>query len=241
MFPISTKKSLVLPNVNTPHTVKTILGTIEKELGDQRARGIRKDNESIAFRGGFFRCVSNWNLLGPITEGKVSVRLEHNAVRLDYELWFTQSLIFVSAGSCFMGVLGLCAMPQTPSVGVYFGLFVFAFLFGFNVVLPRRMFGAFLKECVGTKSDLEAWKYFGRTTDGISIFAICRFPDTGRDLIVDQDWSQYPQWLQPDGSWMFYPDDTTLRDDLLRGDLDEETDELSAEQVNDIYSSWSSG
>jgi hypothetical protein len=87
---------------------------------------------------------------------------------------------------------------------------------------------------------MKNWKYFGRTAGGPSIFKICRFPDIGGDL-DDQDWSRYPEWLQPDGTWKFYPDDRTISNERLTGDFDEHIDEISKEQVDELYDLWSSG
>jgi hypothetical protein len=147
MFPIHTKNSIVLPNVNTPDRVQSVLSTIEKELRSVRARKVQIDGKSIAFRGGILRLVSNWNLLVGITKGRISVHLEPNVVKVDYELWFTELLVAAIAMSCFFGVAGRIYLRQAPGVAVCVGLLAFTFFFGLNMLFAKLGFRAFLKEC----------------------------------------------------------------------------------------------
>lgn len=86
---------------------------------------------------------------------------------------------------------------------------------------------------------LLSWRYFGRTAGGPEVFEIFRFPDNGQDL-DHQDWAAYPEWLQPDGSWVFYPDDVTICNERVTGDFDESIDEISREKVSEFYTFWSS-
>ncbi len=84
-----------------------------------------------------------------------------------------------------------------------------------------------------------SWRYFGRTAGGPSVFEICRFPDNGR-VLDEQDWSQYPEWLQPDGTWAFYPDDSTICNELVFGEFDECRNEITREQVDELCFQWQS-
>lgn len=149
MFPIHTKGSVVLRNVNTPDRVQSVLSAIAAGLRSARARKVQIDEESIVFRGGMFRLVSNMNLLSAITKGRISVHLEPNVVKLDYDLWFTELLVAAIAGACFLGVGGLAVLRQAPSNAVCFGLFAFTWFFGGNILLAKLRFRAFLRRCAG--------------------------------------------------------------------------------------------
>jgi hypothetical protein len=87
---------------------------------------------------------------------------------------------------------------------------------------------------------VNSWKYFGRTAGGPNIFEICRFPNTGVDL-DNQDWTRYPEWLQPDGQWKFYPNDNTICNEQITGYFDEHIDELQKEEVDKLHSMWLAG
>jgi hypothetical protein len=134
MFPIHTKNSIVLPSVNTPDRVESVLSVIEEELRSVQARKIRVDGESIVFRGGFFRPVSGLNPLIGITKGRISVHLEPNVIILEYELWFTELLFVAIALSCCGGVAGLTQLQWAPGAAVCLGLFFFTLFFGLNML-----------------------------------------------------------------------------------------------------------
>ena len=146
MFPIHTRGSVVLPNVNTPDRVQSVLSAIAAGLRSARARKVQIDGESIVFRGGMFRLVLGTNLLVGVTKGRISVHLEPNVVKLDYDLWFTELLVAAIAGGCFLGVGGLAV---TPSNAVCFGFFAFTCFFGINVLVAKSRFRAFLRKCAG--------------------------------------------------------------------------------------------
>jgi hypothetical protein len=84
---------------------------------------------------------------------------------------------------------------------------------------------------------VDNWRYFGRTAGGPEIFEILRFPKNGLDL-DHQDWAMYPEWLQPDGSWEFYPCDITICNERLMGDFCEDIDEITKEKVEELYARW---
>ena len=84
---------------------------------------------------------------------------------------------------------------------------------------------------------MDKWKYYGRTGGGRDPFEICRFPDNGQ-VLDDQDHTHYPEWLQPDGTWVFFPNDISIFNERANGNFDEEIDELAFEQVKDFFTSW---
>ena len=149
MLQFNTKGSIVLPNVNAPDRVQSVLLAIEKGLISARARKVQIDDESIVFRGGVLRLVSNINLLAPITKGRVSVHLEPDVVKLNYELWFTELLVLGIVASCFLSIYGLAGMRLPPSSALCLGLFAFTFLFGVNILIAKSRFRAFLIKCAG--------------------------------------------------------------------------------------------
>lgn len=83
----------------------------------------------------------------------------------------------------------------------------------------------------------QKWRYFSRTAGGPIVFEVFRFPNNGQDL-DHQDWSKYPEWLQPDGTWAFYPDDVTICNELVFGEFDEHSNEISQQVVDKLYAGW---
>ncbi len=83
------------------------------------------------------------------------------------------------------------------------------------------------------------WRYFGRTSGGPGVYEICRFPVEGGSF-DQQDWTRYPEWLQPDGSWVHYPGDISLSGEMLSGYFDEEINEIRLDEVLEFYALWSS-
>jgi hypothetical protein len=81
------------------------------------------------------------------------------------------------------------------------------------------------------------WRYYGRTAGGPRIFEILRFPDNRQDL-DHQDWAKYPEWLQPNGLWVYFPEDVTICDERVTGNFDEYTDEITREKVDELYALW---
>ena len=90
---------------------------------------------------------------------------------------------------------------------------------------------------MGDSSTVMKWRYYGRTGGGPTIFEVLRFPDNGQGL-DHQDWSKFPEWLQPDGSWVFYPNDITICNERLNGNFDDDTDEITSEQVAQLFRRW---
>ena len=84
----------------------------------------------------------------------------------------------------------------------------------------------------------QEWKYYGRDGGGPDIFEIFRFPNNGVELDL-QDWKKYPEWLLPDGSWVFFPDDDTVKYERVVGHFDECLDEITEEKVRELYRLWS--
>jgi len=148
MFLIHTKGSIVLPN-DSPDRVQSVLSAIAAGLESARARKVRVDEASIVFTAGIFRLVSSTNLLAGVSKGRISVHLEPNVVKLDYDLWFTELLVGSIAGGCFLGVAGLASGRLAPSIAVCLGLFMFACFFGLNMLITMVRFRAFLTNCAG--------------------------------------------------------------------------------------------
>ena len=134
-------------NVITPDRVRSVLSVVEKGLRSARARKIQINEESIVFRGGIFRLVSSMNLLVGVTKGRISAHIEPNAIKLDYELWFTELLVGAIVLSCFFGVGGLVMWQVSSSNAVCVGLLAFVWFFGMNMIITMLRFRAFLGGC----------------------------------------------------------------------------------------------
>jgi hypothetical protein len=79
------------------------------------------------------------------------------------------------------------------------------------------------------------WRYFGRSSGGAKVFEIYRWPANG--LRLDKQKIEDVQLLRKDGTWAENFRETLMRE-LFDGWFDEETDEMSAEQVNALFEKW---
>ena len=116
------------------------------------ARQIRVEGNRVSFRGGCFRFVTNWNVLGPFGYGELEVDMVANEVR--YRLSLAQLVIVVTVLVLFLGSLMLF-LPLPKEVVPFSKLAVFSFCLigwvwfvGGNLLIGIARFTGFLRQSI---------------------------------------------------------------------------------------------
>jgi|SRR5882762_1837913 len=140
-FPISISGAVAAPGL----TVDEAMLRLKRGLAEAKAAGLQRESSEIRFRGGPFRSVSNWNVLGPISTGTIEVAPRDGGVTASYRLTFTWMLVAVTL--FVMVFLGAAAMAsKAPMSGrLAFLSIAWLWLFGGNFVLTSWRFRRFLK------------------------------------------------------------------------------------------------
>jgi len=139
-FPISISGAVSAPGL----TVDEAMLRLERGLAEAKAVALRRERSEIRFKGGAFRPVSNWNVLVPISTGRIEVAPRDGGVTVSYRLTFTWMLVAVTL--VVMVFLGPTAMASKapPSEGLAFLPIVWLWLFGGSFVVTWWRFPRFL-------------------------------------------------------------------------------------------------
>lgn len=90
----------------------------------------------------------------------------------------------------------------------------------------------------GETSGNEKWRYFGRDSNGPTVFEIYRCPANGKRINFQRH--EDVQLLLKDGSWR--PNmQRVLMDEISDGQFDEKLDEISEEEAMKYYHTWLAG
>ncbi len=138
------------------HDVETQGSQLTQHLAEclrgVRARRVTVDGNRVSFRGGFFRFVSNWNVLVPFGAGEL--RVDARARRVYYRLSFSQLMITVTSLVGFLGYLMFfLPIPQRsvafpPTFVVVFCILAWLGLVGGNLVIGIARFQSFLRRSI---------------------------------------------------------------------------------------------
>jgi hypothetical protein len=125
-----------------------IIKAYKEKLIKLKAKNIKTTDNSISFKGGLFRFVTNWNLLVPITRGKIRIQRKHN-LAIVFDIKFTEMLVIVTLMvSLFFGPILL----SEPRLNIFEALsslfFVWLWLFGGNVVIIMIRFPSFIRKTI---------------------------------------------------------------------------------------------
>ena len=107
--------------------------------------GVSVNGNRVAFTGGLFRFVSNWNILVPITRGYVETNEIGDELIVSYSINFHQLLAMMSI--FIVVVLSFLAIGEEP-IGIEYAIpvFIYLFVFGLNYLLTIIRFPAFVKQ-----------------------------------------------------------------------------------------------
>jgi hypothetical protein len=154
MFPISFKGEFKFPQLQ-PQDINLVLNGVVQELTRVQATSICRAGHKVSFRGGIFRLVFNWNVLGPVDYGEIEV-LPGNPVIVRYNLSCVQMLVLstlvvvVFLALPWMG--GVRTVQETLIVPVFFWLW----LFGMNYLVAAVRLPRFVRKAV-TKNLPHSW------------------------------------------------------------------------------------
>jgi hypothetical protein len=112
---------------------------------------VRVEGSSVQFRGGVFRFVSSWNVLGPFGFGNLKV--DANSRQVQYTLSLRQLFFVTTALTVFLAIFVLVEWPSWGPV-VFIPL-VWTWMFGGNLVLGIPRFEAFLGHSIETAPRLK--------------------------------------------------------------------------------------
>lgn len=140
-FPISLTGTVAVRDL----TVEEAIERLEGALAQARARALRREDRAVQFRGGVFRLVSGWNILGPISNGVLEVAPSANGVSVIYRVTFGQMLVVVTLMvGAFLGPLVMVSPNTSGAGGLGILSVAWLWLFGGNFVLTRWRLPAFL-------------------------------------------------------------------------------------------------
>ncbi len=145
MFPFSIKGEFYVQRLYT-QDVNKVLALIELELTRVQATDIRFEDNKVAFRGGIFRWVTNWNILGPVGYGEIEVIYGDPGV-IRYNLSCVQMLV----GATFMvGIIAwlIAVTPHSAQALVIVPIAFWLWFVGMNYLVAAIRLPRFVRNAV---------------------------------------------------------------------------------------------
>jgi hypothetical protein len=145
MLPLSWQGRVALPP-EAGDDPERVLDRLEAALVGARARALRRERGAVAFEGGSFRLVSNWNLLAPISFGRLDVERGPEGIEVRYHITFEEVVAFATLGCVFMAVtlFFLTPGPDMGAVPYVVPVVGWAWLVGGNIAVTLVRFPAFV-------------------------------------------------------------------------------------------------
>ena len=129
-FPISMSGSTSIQSDTAPD-LDAVRRAVVFALEDAEPHYVSSDSDSIRFRAGPFRLVWSWNILVPISCGRIHFSAEHDRVIIRYHVTFTEILLLQLALLAIVGVALRAAGSNWPViVGFLFVAFIALDYFG---------------------------------------------------------------------------------------------------------------
>ncbi len=126
-----------------------LLSSIMKEINRHKPRSIKKTGDTIEFKAGMFRFVSNWNLLIPFSSGRITFNKVESSIK--YTLSFKELIVFGMVGTVYMTAFPL--LNGAPIVFVLISpLLVWGWVVGMNVLIGLSRFNSLIKTCIENAS-----------------------------------------------------------------------------------------
>jgi len=125
-----------------------LLFQLKRLLLEERASDVQRTDNILFFAGGFFRLVSNWNMLAGIGKGKLEVTVEERQLVVSYQLSFLQLVLGCTAITAFFAVVLLPFPIDIFTKGIIIAS-IWLLFFGVNIALALYRF---------PKLIMHAWK-----------------------------------------------------------------------------------
>lgn len=149
MFPLSIQGQFEVPRLTSKETGFVTM-RLFYALEAAKASSLHRDGDTITFRGGMFRLVSNWNVLGPVSHGVIKVSATPT-ITVQYSLSSIELLVVATLQAL---LAGFCVSIKTGEIGLLnFAVAAFAWtvLFGLNYLVAASRLPAFIRQASGVK------------------------------------------------------------------------------------------
>lgn len=146
VFPVSKNSSI---QVASSTSIADLLRKVEYELLAQKADEVSRDGNEVRFTAGFFRFVSNWNMLSFIREGRIRLEVNGSNLIARYSLSFGRYYVVITLMVFgFLGYVLFGGSNVSISEGLLIILFAWGWLFGINYLIATVRFRSWLSQIV---------------------------------------------------------------------------------------------
>lgn len=146
-FPLSRRGNLSV-RINSDCDIQSVVAALEVAITRLKPSLITTIANEISFKAGPFRFVPNWNMLIPISSGKVTVMENDGWLIIEYSVSFLHLLILISL--IVIVLFGVLPISANASLENVIGMVVLAWfiLFGGNYVSTVLRFPNYLQDTV---------------------------------------------------------------------------------------------
>lgn len=150
-FPYSYNKTLAIETVANDISMDMILRKIFEGLQKEKAKAVHLEGSTIHFKGGF-QFISSWNLLLPISNGKITLLEQDKQLQAKIHLEFKEILVITSVGVPLFAIFvaNKSAYMQLKEIFITIVLGWF-WLFGMNYITTIFRFPLFVKKTIKTE------------------------------------------------------------------------------------------
>lgn len=125
-------------------TADSLAEALCERLRELRGRNIEIKGDTVCFTGSYLRCVTNWNVLVPITRGEV--RIDRDAMVVRYHLTFTGIAIAMPLGvGLTLLMAAINGFPVPVSILVTWFVLLGLGGVGASIAIGIHRFDAFLR------------------------------------------------------------------------------------------------
>jgi hypothetical protein len=146
MFPISIQDSVAII-VDSTASSKAILKTLRDQIELLEPYIVTVEGDTLRFETRMFKRMGSYNLLRPISEGRISVELSGDTAIIDFKLSFEDMISTVSVMVTFMAILlfGMANLNGLGAVLVFPAAWLW--LIGGNFMITSIRFPLFIRCC----------------------------------------------------------------------------------------------
>ena len=148
MFPIGIKGEFNIPQLQTQDVSSVLIG-IERELAKAQATNIRRKGDKVLFRGGIFRFVTTWNVLGPVWYGEIEV-ISGNPSIVRYKLSCVEMLVMATL-MVILFVHFVYGSERGTQDTLLFSIALWFWLYGMNYLIAAVRLPRFIRKAVTKK------------------------------------------------------------------------------------------
>lgn len=146
-FPLSASGTI---NVDVPASadLDSIMQSVVFALEDAGPSRVSRYKQQIAFRGGPFRFVHNWNVLSPITSGTIHFCVEQGRTVVRYRIYFLEAFLIYTLPLLFYFAYWIIALRPHAVAFYPVTLVVWLMLLGLTYFISVLRFPLLIREGV---------------------------------------------------------------------------------------------